>query len=48
MQTPAVQERFHNLLVDASPTSAAEFGRLMEKERARYKDIVEAAGARVD
>lgn len=48
MKDPKTQERFQNLLVEAVPTSAAEFGKLMEEERARYKDIVAAAGAQVD
>lgn len=48
MKKPEVQERFQNLLVEAVPTSPSEFGKLMEKERARYKAIVEAAGAQVD
>jgi len=48
MKQPEVQERFQNLLVEAVPTSPAEFGKLMTKERARYKGLVEAAGAQVD
>lgn len=48
MKNPKTQERFQNLLVEAVPTSAVEFGKLMEEERARYKDIVAAAGAQVD
>src|SRR5690554_549003 len=48
MKDPAVQERFQNLLVEATPTTAEEFGKLMAEERARYKDIVAAAGAQVD
>lgn len=48
MQQPQTQERFQNLLVEAVPTSAEDFGKLMDEERARYKGIVEAAGARVD
>lgn len=48
MKEPKVQERFQSLLVEAVPSSPAEFGKLMADERARYKDIVAAAGARVD
>lgn len=48
MKDPVVQERFQNLLVEATPTTAEEFGKLMSEERARYKDIVAAAGAQVD
>lgn len=48
MKDPKVQERFQSLLVEAVPSSSAEFGKLMADERARYKDIVAAAGARVD
>lgn len=48
MKDPKTQERFQTLLVEAVPTSAKEFGRLMAEERARYKDIVAAAGAQVD
>ena len=48
MKNPAVQERFQGLLVEATPSTPEEFGKLMADERARYKDIVEAAGAKVD
>src|SRR5690606_27223935 len=48
MKDPKTQERFQSLLVEATPTSAEEFGKLMTEERARYKDIVAAAGAQVD
>jgi len=48
MQDPKTQERFKSLLVEASPTSAEQFGKLMAEERGRYKDIVAAAGAQVD
>ena len=48
MKDPRVQERFQTLLLETKPTSPEEFGKLMEKERARYKDIVAAAGAQVD
>ncbi len=48
MKNPSVQERFGGLLVEATPSTPEEFGKLMEEERARYKDIVELAGARVD
>ncbi|NYT25185.1 tripartite tricarboxylate transporter substrate binding protein [Alcaligenaceae bacterium] len=48
MKDPKAQERFQTLLVEAVPTSPEEFGKLMTEERARYKDIVAAAGAQVD
>lgn len=48
MKNAKVQERFKSLLVEAVPSSPADFGKLMADERARYKDIVAAAGARVD
>jgi tripartite-type tricarboxylate transporter receptor subunit TctC len=48
MKNPKTEERFKNLLVEAVPTSPEQFGKLMSEERARYKDIVAAAGARVD
>ena len=48
MQTPEAKKRFSALLVEPVPTSSAEFGRLMENERARYKQIVADAGAAVD
>ncbi|NLC36051.1 MAG: tripartite tricarboxylate transporter substrate binding protein, partial [Alcaligenaceae bacterium] len=48
MQNPATKERFEGLLVEATPSTPEEFGKLMAEERARYKDIVEAAGAKVD
>jgi len=48
MKDPRVKERFQSLLLEAKPTTPEEFGKLMEKERARYKGIVAAAGAQVD
>lgn len=48
MKDSRTQERFQGLLVEATPSTPEEFGKLMEEERARYKDIVAAAGAQVD
>ncbi|HZH56891.1 MAG TPA: tripartite tricarboxylate transporter substrate binding protein [Burkholderiaceae bacterium] len=48
MNNPKAQERFKALLVETSPTSVEQFAKLMTEERARYKAIVEAAGAQVD
>ena len=48
MKNPKTQERFKALLVEATPSTPEEFGKLMREERARYKDIVAAAGAQVD
>jgi len=48
MKDPTAQERFQALLVEAVPSTPEDFGKLMAEERARYKDIVAAAGAQVD
>ena len=48
MDDPRTKERFKGLLLEARSSTPEEFGKLMEEERARYKDIVEAAGAKVD
>ncbi len=48
MKEPKTQERFKTLLIEATPTTPEEFGKLMADERARYKDVVAAAGAQVD
>lgn len=48
MKDPRTQERFQSLLLEAKPSTPEEFAKLMEEERARYKDIVAAAGAKVD
>lgn len=48
MNNPSTKERFKGLLLEARSSSPQEFGKLMEEERARYKDIVDLAGAKVD
>ena len=48
MNNPSTKERFKSLLLEARSSSPEEFGKLMEEERARYKKIVELAGAKVD
>lgn len=48
MKDLRTQERFQSLLLEAKPSTPEEFAKLMEEERARYKDIVAAAGAKVD
>lgn len=48
MNDPRTKERFQGLLLEAKSSTPEEFGKLMEEERARYKDIVAAAGAQVD
>lgn len=48
MQSDKTKERFAGLLVTPTPSTAAEFEEFMREERARYKQIVEDAGARVD
>lgn len=48
MQSDKVKERFAGLMVSPKPTTPEVFGELMNKERARYEDIVKNAGARVD
>ena len=48
MNTAEAKERFAGLMVEPTPSSAAEFDQLMRDERERYVEIVETAGAQVD
>lgn len=48
MNKEKARERFAGLLVDPTPSTAAEFDEYMRAERNRYKQIVEDADARVD
>ena len=48
MNSDKVKERFAGLMVTPTPSSPEAFEKLMSEERARYKQIVEDAGARVD
>lgn len=48
MNKEKARERFAGLLVDPTPSTAAEFDEHMRAERTRYKQIVEDADARVD
>lgn len=48
MNSDEAKERFAGLMVEPTPSSAAEFDQLMRDERERYVEIVETAGAQVD
>ena len=48
LKSPEVQQRFALLMAEPVPTSPEQFGQLMDKERARYKDVVKRSGAKVD
>lgn len=48
MNKEKARERFAGLLVNPTPSTAAEFDEYMRAERTRYKQIVEDADARVD
>lgn len=48
LNTPQTQTRFHALLAEPAPSTPEEFDALMRAERAKYKPLVAASGARVD
>ena len=48
LRAPETRSRFAQLMAEPVPTTAAEFGAFMNKERARYEPVVKASGARVD
>ena len=48
LKSPEVQQRFALLMAEPVPTTPEQFGQLMDKERARYKDVVKRSGAKVD
>lgn len=48
LRAPETRSRFAQLMAEPVPTTPAEFGAFMNKERARYEPVVKASGARVD
>ena len=48
LKTPATETRFNTLMAEPAPTTPKQFGDLMRAERAKYKPLVLASGARVD
>jgi tripartite-type tricarboxylate transporter receptor subunit TctC len=48
LNAPETKTRFAALLAEPVPSSADEFGKLMNSERAKYEKLVKASGARVD
>ncbi len=48
LQDPAMMERFETLGLAFSPNSPEEFGRFIAAESAKWRGVVEAAGAKVD
>jgi tripartite-type tricarboxylate transporter receptor subunit TctC len=48
LNAPETKARFATLLAEPVPSSAEEFGALMQKERTKYQAVVKATGAQVD
>lgn len=48
LNTPVTASRFKALMAEPAPSTPKQFGDLMRAERAKYKPLVEASGARVD
>ena len=48
LNSPAVKERLAKLGGMASPTTPAEFGKLVDAESAKYAKLVKLSGAKVD
>lgn len=48
LRSPEVQQRFATLMATPAPTTPQAFGELMASERARYRDVVKRAVAKVD
>lgn len=48
LRAPETQQRFAQLMAEPVPTTPAQFGELMARERARYESIVKLSGAQVD
>jgi tripartite-type tricarboxylate transporter receptor subunit TctC len=48
LNTPETRARFATLLAEPAPSTPEEFGALMQRERAKYEQLVKATGARVD
>jgi tripartite-type tricarboxylate transporter receptor subunit TctC len=48
LKSPETQQRFAMLMAEPVPTTPAQFGELMARERARYEPVVKRSGAKVD
>jgi len=48
LKSPATKARFDALMAEPVPTTPQEFDAFMTAERAKYKDVVKASGAKVD
>ncbi|MDO5289446.1 MAG: tripartite tricarboxylate transporter substrate binding protein [Pseudomonadota bacterium] len=48
LNAPDTRDRFALLMAEPMPTTPAQFGELMARERARYESVVKRSGARVD
>ena len=48
LKSPAIQQRFAQLMAEPVPTTPEQFGQFMARERARYEPVVKRSGARVD
>ncbi|HOB66533.1 tripartite tricarboxylate transporter substrate binding protein [Ottowia sp.] len=48
LRAPETQQRFAQLMAEPVPTTPAQFGQLMARERARYEPVVKRSGAKVD
>ena len=48
LRAPETQQRFSQLMAEPVPTTPAQFGQLMARERARYESVVKRSGAKVD
>jgi tripartite-type tricarboxylate transporter receptor subunit TctC len=48
LATPKIKERFHDLGGEVMPMSAAEFGKLVADETAKWAKVVKSAGLKVE
>ena len=48
LKSPETQQRFAMLMAEPVPTTPEQFGQLMQRERARYEQVVKRSGAKVD
>ena len=48
LKSPETQQRFAMLMAEPVPTTPEQFGQLMQRERARYEQVVKRLGAKVD